>query len=412
MISQRVRYRTATVLFLAQGFFTAATIAAFTLSPVIAADLSGRDAAAGLPATLTLVGRATIAYPIGWLMDRLGRRAGLSLGFLIGTAGAMLSVWAVLEREFFAFLAGALLLGLMRGASEQGRYAAAEVFRPARRARIIGFIVFAGTIGAVGGPLLVGPAGALAQSWGMPEMAGPYAAAAALLLVALTLVFLALRPDPAHVRHLVEGGATEAEASADAGLSLLTLFRRPMVQVAVVALIVGQLVMTLLMVITPLHMAHHDHGSGTISLVIMAHTLGMFGLSGFTGWLSDWLGRLWTILAGALLLTISALLAPNAIEVPLLALALFLLGLGWNFCFVAGSSLLSDVVATGEHGRVQGASETVTALASGAGSLGAGLIFEQAGIAFVGTVGILFSLSLLALVLVRRSQPLVVGEMP
>ena len=300
-IHPAVRYRTATVLFLAQALFTAATIAAFTLSPVIAAALSGRDAAAGLPSTLTLAGRATIAYPIGWLMDRIGRRAGLSLGFLVGTAGAALSFWAVLTEQFPVFLLGALLLGVMRGAGEQGRYAAAEVYRPARRARVIGLIVFAGTIGAVGGPLVVGPAGQLALARDLPEMAGPYAAAFLFLASALILVFLALRPDPARIRHLVEEAASAEEAAADAGLSLLSLFRRPLVQVAVGAMVIGQLVMTLLMVITPLHMAHHEHGSGLISLVIMAHTLGMFGLSGITGWLTDQLGRVAVILVGALL---------------------------------------------------------------------------------------------------------------
>ena len=399
-----MRYRTAGVLFLTQGLFTAATIAAFTLGPVIAADLSGRDAAAGLPATLTLVGRAAIAYPVGWLMDRVGRRAGLSLGFFLGVLGATLSFWAVLEERFLVFLIGALFLGVMRGAGEQGRYAAAEVYRPVRRARVIGIIVFAGTIGAIGGPLLVGPSGQIARSLGFPEMAGPYVAAAGLLLLAFMLVFLALRPDPAEIRHLVEGASSQEEAASDAGLSLLTLFHRPMVQVAVLAMVVGQLVMTLLMVITPLYMAHEAHGAGTISLVIMAHTLGMFGLSGVTGWLSDRLGRVPVILAGGLILVSAALLAPVAADVPLLALALFLLGLGWNFCFVAGSTLLADVVATGEHGRVQGASEMVTALAAGVGSLGAGVLFEQAGIELVGAVGLFFSLSLIAVVLLRRLQ--------
>ncbi len=406
MIDRSVRWRTTGVLFLAQSLFTAGVIASFTLSSVIAADLSGREAAAGLPTTITLVGRAAMAYPAGWLMDRAGRRLGLSLGFILGAAGGLLSVLAIIQGSFPVFLAGALLLGVMRGTAEQGRYAAAEVYPISRRARIIGIIVFAGTLGAVGGPLLVDPSGELVALWGLPPDAGPYLATAVLLALALVLVFLLLRPDPAQLRHLVEEG--DAGAAGDAGVAkeeakdavtfpMRTILRRPAVQLAIAALVIGQLVMTMLMVITPLYMDHQQHGPELISWVIMAHTLGMFGLSGLTGWLTDRLGRYFTIFAGGGVLALSAVLAPAVSGVPLLALALFLLGLGWNFSFVAGSSLLTDAVSAEEQGRVQGASEMVVGLASGAGSLGAGILFEQAGILLPAAVGLALSVALMGL---------------
>jgi len=410
MIDGSVQRRTTGVLFLAQSLFTAGVIASFTLSPVIAADLSGRAGAAGLPTTITLIGRAAMAYPAGWLMDRAGRRLGLSLGFLLGAAGGIVSVLAIIQGSFPIFLAGALLLGVMRGTAEQGRYAAAEVYPASRRARIIGIIVFAGTLGAVGGPLLVGPAGDVVARWGLPVTAGPYVATAVLLALALGLVFLLLRPDPVRLRLLVADGKAQETTEKAAFFPMHTILRRPAVQLAMAALVIGQLVMTMLMVVTPLYMDHQNHGPELISWVIMAHTLGMFGLSGLTGWLTDRLGRTLTIFAGGGLLALSAVLAPVVNGVPLLALALFLLGLGWNFSFVAGSSLLTDAVSAEEQGRVQGASEMVVSLASGLGSLGAGILFEQAGIWLPAGVGLALAAGLMGLTaLSGRVRRLVLG---
>jgi len=270
VIDRFTRWRTTSVLFLAQSLFTAAVIASFTLSPVIAADLSGREGAAGLPTTITLVGRAAMAYPAGWLMDRAGRRLGLSLGFILGAAGGLVSVLAIVQGSFPIFLAGALLLGVMRGTAEQGRYAAAEVYPVSRRARIIGIIVFAGTLGAIGGPLLVDPSGDLVVSWGLPAAAGPFVATAVLLALALALIFLMLRPDPAHLRHLVEDADTEEKAEVAVTLPVAAILRRPAVQLAFAALVIGQLVMTMLMVITPLYMDHQQHGAELISWVMGA----------------------------------------------------------------------------------------------------------------------------------------------
>ena len=164
--------------------------------------------------------------------------------------------------------------------------------------------------------------------------------------------------------------------------------------------------MTSIMVITPLHMAHSAYGASAISWVLMAHTLGMFGLSSVTGWLNDRLGSVAMIVVGALVLALSGVIAPLAPNVPVLAIALFLLGLGWNFCFVAGSTLLADSLQPGERGSVQGASETLVSLAAGIGSLGTGLVFARGGMVAIGAVGIALALALIGFqVWVTRVQP-------
>ena len=169
---------------------------------------------------------------------------------------------------------------------------------------------------------------------------------------------------------------------------------------------VGQLVMTTIMVITPLYMNKTDYTTDDIGWVLMAHTLGMFGLASVTGWLIDRFGAYVMILVGGLVLVASAILTPLATSLLPLAVALFLLGLGWNFCFVAGSSLLSAALQPIERGRVQGASETLVSLASGTGSLSVGVIFASGGIAGIGVTGLAFSvLLLIAAIWIARQTP-------
>jgi MFS family permease len=401
LIDQGVQRRIVSALFASQSLFSAATIVSFTLTSIIAADLSGSDLAAGLPSTVTLAARAVLAYPIGWLLDRLGRRLGLSLGYLAGVAGVIISAWSVIIGSFPGFLAGAAFLGGSRASAEQSRYVGAEIFPTSRQSRVIGFIVFAGTIGAIGGPLLVEPSASWAEGLGLNYYAGPFLVGALMLALAGVIVFLLLRPDPMRLGQMVAAGEQPAGTDpADEALKRRTvrqIFRSPTALLAVLSMTIGQMVMALLMVITPLHMNHNEHGTQAISLVIMAHTLGMFGLSWLTGWLIDRVGRLVMIIAGSIVLVTACLLAPLSTTLPLLALALFLLGLGWNFSFVAGSSLLSKQLTSGERGRAQGAGEMAVAFGAGAGSLGSGFLFAASGIMAVSLVGLGFSLALLAM---------------
>jgi MFS family permease len=389
----RIRLRIVSALFAAQVLFTAANIAAFTLGPIIAADLGGGDGYAGLPSTLSLLGRAALAYPAGWLMDRAGRRLGLSLGFLLGVGGAFMSALAVRNGSLPLFLWAAFALGGMRAAGEQSRYVAAEIFPRARRARVIGLIVFAGAVGSVGGPLLIAPGTTLAERLAYPANAGPFLIAVFLAAVALALTYIFVRPDPLQLHN-----EQEREEAAPRGPAprVRDLLRDPAVRLGLLALAIGQLVMVLLMVLAPLHMDHQSHTTETISLVIMAHTLGMFGLSWLTGWLVERLGRHAVIALGAVTLALSGLMTPLVHTVPLLALALFLLGLGWNFCFVAGSALVADAAAGSAQARLQGTTEMVAAVASGAGSLPAGILYSWSAMVIPSILGVLLSVLLLA----------------
>jgi MFS family permease len=330
-------------------------------------------------------------------MDRVGRRYGLSLGNGLGMIGALIGGIAIIISSFWVLCLGMLLMGMGRGAVDLGRFAAAEVYEENRRAKVIGLIVFAGTIGAIGGPLLVPITSNFVERFEMSRSVGPYFAAALFLLISTVIVFAFLRPDPMRIGRLLTAEQEAIHKTVKVPeRTLRQIFSDGQVQLAIAAMAIGQLVMTLLMTITPLHMSHHEHGEGAISGVIMAHTLGMFGLSGVTGWLVDRYGRIAMIVGGAVVLIVASVMSPMSTAVVPLAISLFLLGLGWNFCFVAGSTLLADSLRANERGQVQGASDTLVSLASGIGSLTTGYVFDHWGMVAIGGVGLACTLILLA----------------
>jgi MFS family permease len=155
--------------------------------------------------------------------------------------------------------------------------------------------------------------------------------------------------------------------------------------------------MVLLMGITSLHMKEHHHALTDISLVFSAHTFGMFAFSIVSGRLTDTWGREPVILAGAGLLVLASALAPLSPDVLPLSIALFLLGLGWNFCYVGGSALLSDQLSPAERAKTQGTNDLLIGLATASVSFSSGLLFASIKYSGMGIVGMVSSLVLLGL---------------
>ena len=144
-------------------------------------------------------------------------------------------------------------------------------------------------------------------------------------------------------------------------------------------MVLGQMVMVLVMVITSLHMRDNDHMLGDISIVISAHTVGMYAFSIISGRLADRWGRGPVIIVGSATLVLACIAATISPDVLPLGVALFLLGLGWNFCFVGGSALLADQLSPLERSRTQGFNDLLVGFASALGSLGSGFIFAAVG---------------------------------
>jgi MFS family permease len=374
----RIARKITIVLFLSQSFSSAGFIAAFTVNALVGVDLSGKQAMAGVPGGLYVAGQACGAMVWGLTMERIGRRLGLALGQAVGVVGAVIAVAAVVDRSFPFFLFGLVLVGMARSAVDLGRFAAAEVHLPAKRGRAISNVVLGSTVGAIFGPLLVGPMGQLATWAGYPELAGAYIVGGAVLVVAAILIFNGLKPDPRDVgRELAR--IHPASIPREATRSLKEIVRQPGVIVAMVTVAFAQMVMVVPMSITSVHMKAHQHPLTAVSLVISVHTFGMYAFSILSGRIADQRGRGPVMILGSTVLILSCLMAAPSVNLLPLVVALFLLGLGWNFAYVAGSTLLADQLSPGERAKTQGFNDLLLNLSSGASQIGSGVVFAVGG---------------------------------
>lgn len=397
LLSPTVGRRIVATLFITQSLALAGFIANVAVNAIVGAELSGTQALSGLPGTLMLLGAATAAYPAGWLMQRLGRRPGLTLGFIVGAIGMLVSGSAVLLHTFPLFLLGTLLIGASRGTLDQSRYAAADAQPVERRGKAISTIVFAGTIGAIAGPALVGRMGRLVEQFGFDPLAGPMLIGVVLFAMGGALVFMLLRPDPRDIARALAGQVADvANNLSRAARPWRQLLGLPAVRLALAAMVFGQVVMVTVMSMVSLHMFNHDHPLDDISLVVAAHTLGMFGLSVVTGALVDRFGQRWVIGGGACILIAGCVLAPFSLLTPWLAAAQFLVGLGWNFCYIAGSSLLAEALAPSERGSAQGAADLTINFASATSSLSSGFVMHALGFTTLCVLGVVLAMVPLA----------------
>jgi len=367
------------VLFAQQSLASAGFIAAATLNSIVGKELSQNSSWAGVPTAVYLLAGAFSAFMWGYVYDAIGRRKGLTTGLGAGVVGSGVAFYAIAIHSFPVFLAGLVLMGIANSAVQLGRFAAAEVNKPEHRGRAISNVVIGGTVGSVIGPFVAGPAGSLVHSWGVDELAGAYLIAIFLFAIAAVVVFSGLRPDPREIGKQVAEKFPETLIRHKHVRGLWEIFTQPAALVALVSMVLGQMVMVLVMVITSLHMRGHNHNLTDISTVIASHTFGMYAFSIVSGRLADKWGRGTVILIGSFTLVVACIAATFSPDVLPLGVALFLLGLGWNFCFVGGSTLLADQLSPAERARTQGFNDLLVGLASAAGSLESGFIFASLG---------------------------------
>jgi MFS family permease len=364
-----IRSRLLRVLIAAQVLGGLGQAAGGAAGALLARDVAGTDAAAGLPLSLVVAGSALAAIPISGLSRSAGRRPGLATALVAGAAGAGLCVWAGAIENLPLLLVGCLLFGAGNTAVMLARYAAADLSEPERRARTIGMVVFATTFGAVAGPNLLDPAGAAAGSAGLPPLTGLFVLAALAYMAAAAVLLTLLRPDPLRL-------ATHDEPPEDAWgprPPLAELLTPPAVRAGLGTIVTANLVMVAVMAMTPVHMRHHDHSLTLVGFVISLHIAGMFAPAPITGRLADRFGARRVALGGcATLLAAGALAGAAGGAVPVLSAGLLLLGVGWNACLIAGSALLVSAVAVGQRPRVEGVGELSMGIAAAAGGALAG----------------------------------------
>ena len=399
-----IQRRTVATLALAQVLGGIAFGATLSIGVLLAAEVSGDEALAGLATAAVTFGTALLAIPLAALARRRGRRLGLTSGTVIALVGVLLVIAATSLRAFPLLLVAFALVGGGQAANLQSRFAATDLTTDATRGRALSLVVWATTIGVVLGPNLVGPGEAVGRALGMPELTGPYVFTVVGQLLAITVYLAGLRPDPL----LVAQRVTAARAAAASGV-VRRADRPRAARYAIFAVAAAHAVMVAVMAMTPVHLLHHGASLQIVGFTISLHVAGMYALSPVFGILSDRWGRVATIVLGQALLAAALVVAATLSgSMPAVTIALILLGLGWSATTVAGSALLTESSAEARRTRRQGLSDFTMSFVGAVGAILAGLVLGwigYGGLALVAMVLVVAAVALVPLAVTRASAP-------
>jgi MFS family permease len=388
------------VLVASQIFSGAGLAAGVTVGALLAQDMLGSTSLAGLPSALFTAGSALAAIGVGRISQTRGRRPGLASGYLtgaIGSAGVITA--AVLDNPVLLFIA-LFVYGAGTATNLQARYAGADLAAPGHRARAVSTVLVATTLGGVAGPNLAAPTGNLAEHLGIPHLAGLFLLSGLAYALAALVLALWLRPDPLLLaRTLAEAKDTEATTGTTTTAATADTRKggRGGVVLGALVMILTQLVMVAIMTMTPVHMHDHGHGTAASGLVIAIHIGAMYLPSPLTGWLVDRYGQTKVAAASGITLLAAGILAAAAPgdSVALLALALALLGLGWNFGLVAGTAIITDTVPLATRAKTQGLVDVSIAIAGATGGMASGIMVAATSYPALALTGGALSLALL-----------------
>jgi len=393
-----IQKRTLSVLMAGQVVASAALASAVTVGAYVVQGILGQDTPWGGIATATVTtGSAFMSQLLARIMSKSGRRVGLQTGYSLAIVGGLIAGLGVQRSSLTIFLFGLFLYGNGQASNLLARYAATDLALPQERAQAMSKILFASTFGAVLGPVLVVPAQWAGQEWfGWQKYTGPWVFAALFFIGALVNIFMRLRPDPLEL-----SGGLRSQAAVGVTTPRLTEALRIICssrsgRVALMAMVVSQVTMVAVMTMTPVHLKAHGHESIS-SYVISLHIAGMYAFSPLVGRFSDSRGRLPTILVGGLLLVFATILAAVAGEAAVVLFpALWLLGIGWSFALIGGSSLLVDSVPTESRVTVQGSADVMMSLCGGIAGFSSGFIRKAIGYHMLSSIAMLLAGVLIA----------------
>lgn len=393
--------RTLFVVSISQIFGGAGLAAGVTVGALLAQQMLGTDAFAGLPSALFTLGSAGAAFFVGRFSQAFGRRIGLTAGFMIGGLGAIGVIVAAIINSIFLLFASLLVYGAGTATNLQARYAGTDLANRKQGATAISMTMVFTTFGAVAGPNLVNVMGNFALSIGVPSLAGPFILAAAAYILAGSVLFTMLRPDPLVIARTIE--ATNIKSGNLLATTEQTERKRGII-VGATIMVLTQIVMVAIMTMTPVHMRHHGHDLGSVGLVIGFHIGAMYLPSLVTGVLVDKLGRTVMAIASGITLLMAGLLSAFAPgdSMVLLVIALSLLGLGWNFGLISGTALIVDSTNTSTRAKTQGKVDVLIALSGAAGGALSGMIVAGSSYLTLSIIGGFFSLFLIPVVIWSR----------
>ncbi|SOC41528.1 MFS transporter [Ureibacillus acetophenoni] len=397
---QSLYKRTLMVVSISQVFGGAGLAAGITVGALLAQQMLGTNAYAGLPTALFTLGSAGAALLVGRLSQSFGRRTGLTTGFLLGGLGAIGVIIAAIISNVFLLFLSLLVYGAGTATNLQARYAGTDLANVKQRATAVSLTMVFTTFGAVAGPNLVNVMGNVAVSIGVPSLAGPFILSAAAYILAGLVLFIMLRPDPLLIAKTIEESKTQQPEKLHTA-TIEQVVNKKGIFAGATIMVLTQIVMVAVMTMTPVHMRHHGHGLGEIGLVIGFHIGSMYLPSLVTGFLVDKLGRIkMAVSAGITLLLagIVAALAPGD-SIVLLVVALSLLGLGWNFGLISGTALIVDSTETSTRAKTQGTVDVLVALSGATGGVLSGMVVAGSSYETLSVAGGILALLLIPVVI-------------
>lgn len=346
------------MLALCQGLFLTNNVTFMAINGLVGLSLAPAGWMATLPLTAYVLGSAMAAMPVAWVQAHWGRRRSFQAGLVVAMLACALAAWAAWSRNFWLLLLATVIAGFYAANAALYRFAGPELAAPHYKERAISLVLAGGILGGVVGPNMASSTRDL-----LPV---PFVGAYLTLIgvAALALLVVSRIDFPPHV---------PPTKGADAGRSVAELVRQPVFIVAVAGAALGYGVMNLLMAATPIAMQICGHPFESTALVLEWHVLGMYVPSFFTGHLIKRVGVLPVMAAGVVLNLVCVAVALSGVELMQFLVALFTLGVGWNFLYTGGTTLLTQAYRPEEKNRAQGAMDTcvfgvmmVSSFASGA----------------------------------------------
>ena len=399
--------RTLRVLVSGQVVAAAALSAAVTVGAFVIQDILGQETPwGGISSATFTMGSAFMSQVLARKMSRKGRRVGLQYGYSLAIVGGLLAGYAVNRSSLPLFILGLFLYGSGQASNLLSRYAAMDLAAPDQRSQAMSYILFGSTFGAVFGPVLIQPAEKFGEEiFGWSTYTGPWIASAFFFAFALLNVAIRLRPDPLEVSGGLISQQGVGVVTPNLGVAFRTIFGIKNARVALTAMVISQVTMVAVMTMTPVHLKLHGH-EGVSPYVISLHIAGMYAFSPLVGKFADRRGKLLSIAVGGLLLLAATVMAALAGEAAtLLWPSLWLLGIGWNFGLIGGSSLLVESVPEKTRVTVQGAADLTMSFCGGLAGFSSGFIRKAFGFHMLSNLGTVLAL-ILVVVAIRHLYPL------
>jgi MFS family permease len=402
-----VQRRTLLTMRTAQVPAQAAFAGVVAVVALLGKELLDSDRLSGTGSAAFTFGAALVAVPLSGYMRRNGRRPGLVRAFTLGSVGGFVAALGGQLGSFPVFLVGMLAFGSGQAAALQARFVGADLAEPDERSRAIGSVVWVGTLGAAFGPLLTPWERRVADAAGLEPLVGPFLFAGMFFALSATILAIRLRPDPLVVAGLVDPSAERVRPLLQVRRAAGVLRTRPLAQLGLASMVVSQTAMVAVMTMTPPHMKdnHHDDLS---AYVIALHIVGMYGFAPFVGRVVERFGRPLSIMVGALVLGAGAAVSVAfGYSSLMMFVGLLLLGVGWSFCLIGGSTLLTESVPAETRVEVQGAGDLLMSLFGGAAAFSSGFVKQSFG---YGTLAMSAALVAVALIVFARSRSVVAAR--